>query len=336
MSEFPSEPLITNQVDAITSFADDVRRGLTAAPKSLPPKYFYDNLGSHLFEAICCLPEYYVTRAESEILTKYANDVIAGISGVDRRKIRLVELGSGSADKTRFIIEALFNYHEEFDYIPIDISSESIESSSERLLHAYPRLRINPRTADFFAALESLEDFLTADREHHRNIVLFLGSSIGNFYPEESQRLLRSVRKAIQPGDVLILGADLKKSSSVLIPAYDDALGVMAAFNLNLLVRINRELGADFDLKKFQHKAIYNEELGRVEMHLFSRESQVCHIRALDLEISFQQGESIHTENSYKYDLEQLSAIGRAANFSLDATWFDDSRQFSLNLFTAV
>src|SRR5262249_52411413 len=198
------------------SFAKDVRSGLTAEKKFLPPKYFYDELGSRLFEAICALPEYYLTRAESEILSENAGEIVAAIA----TPARIVELGSGSAEKTRYLIEVMLRRQEALHYLPIDISAESLERSCLELLHLYPRLRITAYAADYFTALKSL---VGAD-EGERTIALFLGSNIGNFDENESRAFLREVRKILRPADGLLLGADLKKSAAALIPAYDDAL----------------------------------------------------------------------------------------------------------------
>ncbi len=309
------------------AFARDVHAGLTANPKAMPPKYFYDELGSRLFEAICFLPEYYLTRAESEILRQHADEIVAAIAS----PARVVELGSGSAEKTRYLLEAMLRRQPQLHYLPIDISDASLERSSLELLHLYSNLRITAYAADYFTALQALKN---AD-ENERTIALFLGSNIGNFNTDEALNFLREVRKVLRAEDGLLIGVDLKKSADILIPAYDDALGVTAAFNRNLLVRINRELNADFDIKKFLHRAIYNEKLGRIEAHLVSTEKQSARIHALDLEISFEPGETIHTENSYKFDLEQLSAFAQATGFSLEKSWFDQARRFSFNLFAA-
>jgi dimethylhistidine N-methyltransferase len=311
---------------ASSSFAADVREGLKSRPRALLPKYFYDDLGSKLFEAICRLPEYYLTRAEAEILRRNSDEIIGAIEGT----ARLLELGSGSAEKTRYLIEALLRRQSSLEYMPIDISEESLELSSGELLRAYPQLSITAFAADYFTALARLR------AESKRTIAVFLGSNIGNFDPAEAEDFLRRVRRVLSKGDGLLLGADLKKSPDVLVPAYDDALGVTSAFNRNLLARINRELGGDFDVRMFDHLAIYNEEHGRMEIYLVSRDSQTVRVRAIDLEIHFEKGEAIHTENSYKFDLDQLSALGRQSGYHLVKTWLDSARRFSFNLFIAV
>jgi len=313
------------------AFASDVRAGLTRTAKALPPKYFYDELGSRLFEAICCLPEYYLTRAESEILRTSSAEIVASVEG----PVRLLELGSGSAEKTRYLIDALLAKQPQLHYLPVDISDSSLELASQRLLRLYPRLRITAFAADYFTALQALAKRVPAD-PHCRTVALFLGSNIGNFgRRDESREFLHAVRKLLRSQDALLLGADLKKSNDVLIPAYDDALGVTAAFNLNLLERINRELDGNFDVRKFKHRATYSDELGRIEIDLISLERQVVSIRALDLEVTFEESETICTEHSYKFDCDQLSALARDTGFSLARTWFDRAHLFSFNMFVA-
>ena len=317
---------------AADEFAADVRAGLMARPKALPPKYFYDDLGSKLFEAICRLPEYYLTRAESEILSRDAEAIVESTDG----PARLIDLGSGSAEKTRYLIDALFARQPELHYLPVDISPASLEASSRELLKTYPDLRVTAYVADYFTALAALAAAGKSKQDYRRTIVLFLGSNIGNFDERESRDFLRAVRGVLAAGDALLLGADLKKPAGLLIPAYDDALGVTAAFNLNLLARINRELGGDFDLKQFAHRAVYNDRQGRVEMHLVSRAPQAVRLAALDLEVHFEAGETIHTENSYKFDAEQLAALARDTGYDLRKTWRDGAEKFSFNLLTAT
>lgn len=316
----------------VNEFAADVRAGLSASPKVLPPKYFYDDLGSKLFEAICRLPEYYLTRAESEILSRHAEAIIEAIDG----PARLIELGSGSAEKTRYLIDALFQRQPELHYLPVDISDESLEASSLELLKIYPDLHITGYAADYFTALDALAENRKSRQNYRRTIALFLGSNIGNFDELESRAFLRGVRRVLDVGDALLLGADLKKSADVLTAAYDDELGVTAAFNLNVLARINRELGGAFDLKKFTHRAVYNERQGRMEMHLVSHERQTVRIPAMHMEVSFDAGETIHTENSYKFDAEQLAALAHDTGFALRKTWHDEAQRFSFNLLTAI
>jgi len=280
-------------------FARDVRSGLSSYPKQLFPKYLYDELGSRLFEAICEVDEYYLTRAEDKILTSYADEIVRAIPNCKT----LIELGSGSAQKTRKIIEALIRGCGELLFIPVDISATALEKSSHALLDSYPNLKINAYAADYFEALEALPP-LGPDPA----LVLFLGSNIGNF-------------------------ADLKKDARTLEAAYDDSLGVTRAFIVNELERINRELDANFDLWAFGLRSLYNESAGRVEVYLESLRSQDINIRGLDMSISFDAGERIHMENSYKFDLNGLKLLGRRSGFDLERTWLDEEKLFSSNLF---
>ena len=312
--------------DPRTGLAEDVRTGLTAHPKRFLPKYFYDELGSQLFEAICLLPEYYLTRAENEILLNYADEIAAAVEG----EKTLLEMGSGSASKTRLVIEALLREQSELLFIPVDISATALESSSRILLQSYPRLRIEAYAADYFAGMEEL-----AKKQRGRTLALFLGSNISNFESGEAVRFLKAMRSVLQKGDALLLGADLKKDRATLEDAYNDALGVTSAFNLNVLARINRELGGTFDLRGFKHYAFYNEEKGRIEIYIQSLDDQVVNIRKLDLEVEFRAGELIHTENSHKYDEAGIDRLANETGFVRTRTWLDSAKRFSSNLLMA-
>lgn len=312
--------------DPLTGLAEDVRKGLSARPKRFLPKYFYDELGSQLFEAICLLPEYYLTRAENEILERYADEIVASLDGPKT----LLEMGSGSASKTRLIIEALLRRQSELLFIPVDISATALESSSRILLQSYPRLRIEAYAADYFAGLAELER-----KPRRRTLALFLGSNISNFDLDEALRFLRAMRSVLQKGDALLLGADLKKDPAVLEAAYNDALGVTSAFNLNVLARINRELGGTFDLRAFRHRAFYNDGPGRIEIYIESLIDQRVRIDKLDLEVEFVAGELIHTENSYKYDMAGIAQLAAATGFTCSRTWLDSQERISSNLLLA-
>jgi L-histidine Nalpha-methyltransferase len=315
------------QRDPLAGLAEDVRKGLTARPKRFLPKYFYDELGSQLFEAICLLPEYYLTRAENEILSSYADEIVGSVSGHKT----LLEMGSGSASKTRLVIEALLRRQSDLLFIPVDISASALESSSRILLQSYPRLRIEAYAADYFHGLSEL-----GKTNRGRTLALFLGSNISNFDEDEAVRFLKAMRSVLYTGDALLLGADLKKDKSILEAAYNDALGVTAAFNLNVLARINRELGGNFQLRNFQHQAIYNEAASRIEIFIESRLEQRVRIEALDLEVDFAAGEQIHTENSYKYDLADIAHLAEATGFTSSRTWLDSRERFSSNLLLAI
>ena len=323
--QFSIHNLVTR--DPLAGLAEDVRRGLATKPKRFLPKYFYDELGSQLFEAICLLPEYYLTRAENEILTRFADEIVAQVDG----QITLLEMGSGSASKTRLLIEALLRKQDELLFIPVDISASALDSSSRILLQSYPRLRIEAYAADYFAGMAEL-----GKTKRGRTLALFLGSNISNFDPPEAQKFLRAMRQVLQEGDALLLGADLKKDKETLEAAYNDALGVTAAFNLNVLARINRELGGTFDLHSFQHHAFYNADIGRVEIYIESLRDQTVRIAQLDTEVHFGKGEQIHTENSYKYDLSDLANLAGETGFTRARTWLDSQERFSSNLLLAV
>ena len=307
--------------------AEDVRRGLSSQPKRFLPKYFYDQLGSQLFEAICLLPEYYLTRAENEILENYADEIVSALDG----NTTLLEMGSGSASKTRLIIEALLRKQSELLFIPVDISASALDSSSRILLQSYPQLRIEAYAGDYFAGLSELKK-----KPRARTLALFLGSNISNFESEEALRFLRAMREVLHEGDALLLGADLKKDKQILEAAYNDALGVTAAFNLNVLARINRELRANFDLRSFRHLAFYNESLGRIEIYIESLRDQKVSIAELGMEVEFSEGEQIHTENSHKYDLNDIAKLAADTGFVHGRTWLDQQERFSSNLLLAV
>jgi dimethylhistidine N-methyltransferase len=333
-SEVSSERLTLHRLAppaAADSFAEDVRRGLTAETKSLPPKYFYDALGSQLFEAICLLPEYYLTRAEAEIFERHAAE-IAGEAARGSR-LTLVELGSGSASKTRRVIEAVLERQSGLTYVPVDISPSALEASARSLLGDYPPLGVVAYAADYDSALPRLAENL---RDGERALVLFLGSNVGNFDRHGARAFMRRLRGSLRPGDALLLGADLKKDPAAFEAAYDDPLGVTAAFNLNVLGRANRELGARFDLRGFRHVALYDEREGRVEMHLESVRAQTVAVGALGISVRFGAGERIHTENSYKYSPAELSELARASGFTLRRTWLDAGERFSSNLLVAA
>ena len=310
--------------DGQANFAEDVRRGLSSDPKNLFPKYLYDELGSQLFKAICHVDEYYLTRAEDEILAQHADEIVASVPTCRT----LIELGSGSAEKTRKIIEALTRHERELLFIPVDISASALEESSRSLLHSYPTLKILGYAADYFDGLAALQ---TLDRGPA--LVLFLGSNIGNFEASEVITFLRAVRKVLRPDDALLLGADLKKDRAILEAAYNDSLGVTRAFIVNELARINRELGGDFDLWAFGLRSVYNDEAGCVEVYLESLRPQSVNIRQLDLKISFAAGERILMEHSYKYSRDDLSRLAAESGLELTSTWLDGRSRFSSNLF---
>jgi dimethylhistidine N-methyltransferase len=313
--------------DRLARFGRDLAAGLAAVPKRLPCCYFYDRLGSRLFEAICALPEYYLTRAEAAILRACANDVADLFPGATD----LIELGSGTAAKTRLLIEAFLRRHQRLRYVPLDISRTVVEESSRDLLHTYPRLEILAIAGEYHEGLEHLGKIAAPHK-----LVLWLGSNIGNLERAEAAHFLARVRATLAPGDRLLVGIDLRKGREVLEAAYDDPCGVTAAFNRNLLARANRELGADFDVRSFDHRAAYNEEVGRIGMYLVGTRPQRVRVDSLGLEVEFAAGEAIHTENSYKYSPAEIDALAAAAGLRTERAWLDPDRQFRLNLFGLV
>lgn len=317
---------------AAMPFADDVRAGLTAQPKTLPSKYFYDQLGSAIFEAITFLPEYYLTRAETEILTAHADKIIASA-----QPARLIELGSGSAQKTRYLIEAGLRRHHNLEYSAIDISQTVLAASAKALRAQYAGLTVKSYQGDYYEGLRALASANSRPHDaQHRTLALFLGSNIGNFDPPEALRLLKAIRNVLKRDDALLLGADLKKDRATLEAAYDDPIGLTGAFNLNILARVNRELGGRFDLRSFRHRAVYDNVHGRVEMHLVSTTAQIVPIQTLSLDIPFAQGETIHTESSYKFSRDDIERLARDAGFELQSLWTDGEQRFACHLLRCV
>lgn len=316
--------LITVDSEAcLGDLAAAVRDGLTAERKWLPCRFFYDAEGSRLFEKICELPEYYLTRAETEILSNRANE----IAGLYQQRPSLVELGSGSSTKTRILIEAFLARHGGLRYVPVDISRSILEESALALLDDYPGLEILAIAAEYGHGLRRMRREKAASK-----LVLWLGSSVGNFTREGAVRFLSSLRDELATDDHILLGVDLRKQTPVLEAAYDDSAGVTARFNKNILARINRELSANFDLDAFEHLADYHVEAGRVEIHLRSTRAQVAHIGDLDLDVHFEEGETIHTENSYKYSTSEIAALADKAGMRVRAQWFDDEEKFSVSM----
>ncbi len=322
----PSKRLQFHFMDVQThqhTFARDVAYGLSAPQKWLPPKYFYDERGAQLYEQICTLPEYYPYRTELEILSTYAAEIHAEIG-----HLALVEFGSGSATKTRHLLSAYEWAGQPFCYCPVDISREILWDTANRLLQEYSYIEIRAMHTDFTGQPEVIQAF-----QREKKAVAFFGSSLGNFTPEESVEFLQRTAAMLGPEDVFLLGIDLKKSPTLLLPAYDDAQGVTAAFNLNVLHRINRELGGRFDPRSFEHLALYNEEQGRIEMHLRSRHAQRVPIVKIEQVVSFGKDETIHTESSYKYTVDEVRDLGYQADLVLRRTWFDARRYFLLAMF---
>ncbi|HVZ85112.1 MAG TPA: L-histidine N(alpha)-methyltransferase [Terracidiphilus sp.] len=305
--------------------AQAVRHGLAATPKSLPPWLFYDEAGSRFFDQITALPEYYLTRTERAIFAEFAGQIVAHAAAGDR--LRISELGAGSADKTRLLLAAAVRRQRALIYEPLDVSETALNAAIDRIESELPQVTVAPLVADYTVRLN-----LHPLRAGERRLMLYIGSSIGNFEPEEAVRILRTVSAALRPGDALLLGVDLVKDEQILLPAYDDAVGVTAAFNRNILFRLNRDLGADFNPAAFEHRAVWNAAESRIEMHLESRTAQTVHIPGLDLAVPFARGERIHTENSYKYRLHQVGRLLTAGGFTLESTWTDRRNWFAVCL----
>ena len=299
-------------------FYTEVINGLQCKPKAIPPKFFYDETGSRLFDAICELPEYYPTRTETGLLRQHANEIATLIG----KECVLIEPGSGNSQKVRMLLEAL----QPAAYMPMDISRNYLLQAAQQLAADYPWLEIHATCIDFTSELR-----LHSDLPYAHRVAFFPGSSIGNFEPDEAILFLRNVARMVGVNGGLLIGVDLKKDASILNAAYNDAQGITAQFNLNLLTRINRELNADFELKSFEHEAFYNTAAGRIEMHLTSLAPQTVTIG--DVKINITGNESIHTENSYKYSIEELASLAKIAGFELVNVWTDADKLFSLHYY---
>jgi dimethylhistidine N-methyltransferase len=320
-----SEPINGRQHRA--AFAEAVRSGLLATPRTLPWPYFYDAEGSRLFEAICELPEYYLTRTEDGLLRDYADAMVEALAGGDEpgEEATIIELGSGSAVKTQRLLAAALRRCPRLHYVPIDVSATALEESAQRLTRQFPVLRVTGYVADYRSGLEEI-----MARARGPRLVLFLGSSLGNYEPEEATGLLSLIAGTMRPADRLLLGTDMAKDRAVLEAAYDDSSGVTASFNLNLLGRINRELDANFELDGFRHRAVYDRYRDRVEMYLVSRREQMVTIPAAGLETWFAPDEAIHTESAYKYRIPALLELQARSGLREEAAWADSRGWFRL------
>jgi len=303
------------------SFADEIKSSLSRDEKFISPKFFYDIKGSELFEKICLLPEYYPTRTEISILKQLQSD----LSNYIDDSFRLVELGSGTSTKTRLILD-VFKKFQKIEYFPIDIS-EILAESSEVLQSEYENLHITGIIDTYEGGLEFLKNYDTK-----KNLIIFLGSSYGNFAPDDGVQFLKKINSTMKPGDLFLIGLDLVKDSSILESAYNDSAGVTATFNLNVLSRINDELDADFDLDTFTHYSVYNEKSQRIEMYLKSLVNQSIVISKSGTTISLRKDELIHTEYSHKFKLSQINSLFEDAGFVVNHTWCDEKKHFSLTL----
>ena len=322
-------------LDAITeAVARQARTGLTSTPKTLSPWLFYDEAGSCLFEQITALPEYYLTRTEREIFTTHADEIVRAAAGEPRQPLTLIELGAGTATKTGILLSAAVRLQGRVVYQPVDVSVTALDHARQNILDNIPGVSVRCQVADY-----TREPLPENRLRGIRTLALYIGSSIGNFTPAEARAVLGNLRAQLLPGDQLLLGADMVKNAQTLLAAYNDAEGVTAAFNRNVLVRLNRELGADFDSARFRHNAIWNAAESRIEMHLESLGAQRVHIPANGagpaLTLHFAPGETIHTENSYKFTPAAVESLLDAASFKATRTWNDPGHLFSVTLATA-
>lgn len=307
----------TSSSPELTAFAEDVLRGFTSTPKQLSSKYFYDDEGSRLFQEIMKLPEYYPTRAEFKIFSEQADAIYKAFTD-DVKTIDLIELGAGDGTKTAVLIEHFLSQKTDFTYSPIDISKEACDALSEKFNVKFPGLKINPHHGDYFKILDSLKN-----GNGRRKVILFLGSNIGNFNRQQAVDFFRQIRDVMNENDRLFIGFDMQKDPRVIVQAYDDSQGTTAAFNLNLLRRINRELGADFDLDKFSHYAQYRPVECAARSFLISRETQAVHIDALNRSFEFDQWEPIFMEISQKYTRAMIDELAAESGFEIAVTFLD-------------
>jgi L-histidine Nalpha-methyltransferase len=311
------------------SFAVDVKKGLTATPKTLPSKYFYDAKGDFLFQQIMQMDEYYLTNSEFEILQSSKGDLLKHISD-DGQTFDLIELGAGDGTKTKILLEYFLDNGVRFSYSPIDISSNALGVLSADLSKNFPNLKLNCICGDYLESIGA-----SHHKEFERKVVLFLGSNIGNFSHSEARTFIKDLRNKLSPGDFLLIGFDLKKDPEFVLKAYNDRHGITAEFNLNLLERINRELGGRFDISQFKHFPIYDPVKGETRSYIISLRKQKIYIEALEEEFIFEPWEPIHTEVSKKYSLEQITALSETSGFHIVDNFFDHKQYFVDSLWMA-
>jgi L-histidine N-alpha-methyltransferase len=304
----------------------EVRRGLITRPRSLSPWMFYDAEGSRLFERITTLPEYYPTRTERAILAGYADAIVARAHNDRSLPLRLVELGAGTASKTCILLEAALRLSDDVVYLPVDVCSDALELACQNVACALPEVRIQPIVHNYVTHPLQLEPF------DGTTLALYIGTSIGNFSPEEARLILRNLGIQLQTGDALLLGTDMVKDEPTLLAAYDDSDGITAAFNLNILHRLNRELEANFDATCFRHRMIWNSIDSRIEMHLESTQEQDVSIEHADLDLHFMPRETIHTENSYKFTDHSIRTLLRDVGFEIRGAWKDSRSWYTVTL----
>jgi L-histidine Nalpha-methyltransferase len=312
--------------DVREALTREVRRGLIARPRSLSPWIFYDAEGSRLFERITTLPEYYPTRTERAILAGYADAIVARAQNDRSLPLRLVELGAGTASKTCILLEAALRLSDDVAYMPVDVCSDALELACQNVACELPEVRIQPIVRNYVTHPLQLEPF------DGTTLALYIGTSIGNFSREEARLILRNLGIQLQTGDALLLGTDMVKDEPTLLAAYDDSDGITAAFNLNILHRLNRELGADFDAACFRHRVLWNSIESRIEMHLESTQEQDVSIEHADLDLQFMPRETIHTENSYKFTDQGIRTLLKEVGFEIRGAWKDSRGWYTLTL----
>lgn len=308
------------------SFADEIISGLNSKQKTISSKFFYDLRGSELFDKICTIPEYYLTRTEVKILNSISDE----LSSILGSGFRIVELGSGSSTKTRIILDVLDRNQPSIEYFPIDIS-EILAESSEVLLKSYPKLKITGIIDTYEEGLKFIEDY-----DEKKNLILFLGSSLGNFSEDDATVFLQKINSVMKTSDLFLIGLDLVKDKKILEDAYDDSLGVTSQFNLNLLDRINSELGGNFDTQNFEHHSVYNEASQRIEMYIKSKKSQTISLAKTNTNIDFKEGELIHTEYSHKYTIPQIKRMMKNCNFKIKNMWLDSDQHYCVLIASRV
>ncbi|MFN2501139.1 MAG: L-histidine N(alpha)-methyltransferase [Pyrinomonadaceae bacterium] len=322
--------MITGTNPQLTQFAADVFAGLSATPKYLSSKYFYDDEGTRLFQEIMKLPEYYLTGCEHEIFSTLADDIFRSFAN-GGNAFDLIELGAGDGTKTAVLIEHFLDRKADISYSPIDISQEAVDTLSSRFAARFPALKMAPKTGDYFTILQSLKN-----GGRRRKVLLFLGSNIGNFSRAQALAFFRHLGEVMNANDLLFIGFDLQKDPHVIVPAYDDALGVTARFNLNLLKRINRELGGRFDISKFSHYANYRPIEGSARSYLISREQQSVYIEAIDRTFDFEKWEAVFMEISQKYTLRMIESMAADSGFSVKQNFFDRRNYYCDSLWQAA
>jgi L-histidine Nalpha-methyltransferase len=323
----------TSESQLNEDFEQDIKEGLGSRnQKRIKPKYFYDTEGSHLFEKICVQPEYYPSRVEAAILRRYSKRMTCTQANDE---ISIIELGSGSSTKTRILLQEVLSRQSSLFYFPIDVSKAILCETTNKLSADFRNLRTIGISSDYTDGVEQATSLISADAQiPDRKLIVFLGSSIGNFEPQESISFLRNLRSKMDENDNLLIGIDLHKDKKVLEAAYNDEKGITARFNLNLLTRINRELRGEFDLNSFVHRAFYNSFDERVEMHIVSTKDQQVYVGRLNQTYSFDKNETIHTENSYKYSSEQIRQMAEEGEFVIKGNYFDTKKWFNVVLFS--